>query len=50
MLAQQAQESDGLRGPAAAANLRAVQALVEAQQAAMIACITAATVASTASH
>ena len=36
------------QGAAAAANLRAVQAIIEAQQAAMIACMAACTVTTTA--
>jgi len=39
VLAEQVETAKGLKGPAAAAQLRAVQALVEAQQAAMIACM-----------
>jgi hypothetical protein len=37
----------GLEGAATAANLRAVQAIIEAQQAAMIACMAACTVVAT---
>jgi len=41
VLSEEAQRAKGLKGAAAAANLRAVQAIIEAQQAAMIACIAA---------
>lgn len=41
VLAEEAERVKGLKGAEAAANLRAVQAIIEAQQAAMIACIAA---------
>ena len=41
VLAEEAERATGLKGAAAAANLRAVQAIIEAQQAAMVACIAA---------
>ena len=47
VLAEEAERMMGLEGAAAAANLRAVQAIIEAQQAAMIACIAATTVVAT---
>ena len=50
VLAEEAERMNALEGATAAANLRAVQAIIEAQQAAMIACmaaVTATTVAAT---
>jgi hypothetical protein len=47
-LAEEAERMQDLEGAAAAANLRAVQAIIEAQQAAMIACMAACTVTTTA--
>ncbi len=41
VLAEEADRARGVKGAAAAANLRAVQAIIEAQQAAMIACMAA---------
>jgi hypothetical protein len=41
VLAEQAEKAKHVKGAAAAANLRAVQSLVEAQQAAIVACISA---------
>jgi hypothetical protein len=41
VLAEQAEKAKGLKGAAAAAQLRSVQALIEAQHAAMIACMSA---------
>ncbi len=50
VLAEEAERAGGLKDPATAANLRAVQAVIEAQQAAMVACMVAcSTVATTAS-
>ena len=48
VLAETARGLEGLEDAGAAANLRAVQSVVEAQQAAMIACIAATSVATTA--
>ncbi len=48
VLAEEAERMLGLEDAAAAANLRAVQAIIEAQQAAMIACMAACTVTTTA--
>jgi hypothetical protein len=48
VLAEESERMRGLEDAAAAANLRAVQAIIEAQQAAMIACIAATTVTTTA--
>lgn len=48
VLAEAAQKLEGLDDAKAAANLRAVQSIIEAQQAAMIACIAATTAATTA--
>jgi hypothetical protein len=48
VLAEEAERMRGLESAATAANLRAVQAIIEAQQAAMIACIAACTVTATA--
>ncbi len=48
VLAEQAAKTSSLRGARAAANLRAVQALIEAQQAAMVACMIATSNAATA--
>jgi hypothetical protein len=48
VLAEEAERMRGLEDAAAAANLRAVQAIIEAQQAAMIACMAACTVTTTA--
>ena len=48
VLAEQAERMQNLEDAAAAANLRAVQAIIEAQQAAMIACMAACTVTTTA--
>ena len=47
VLAEEAERLKGLEGAATAANLRAVQAIIEAQQAAMIACMAACTVVTT---
>lgn len=47
VLAEEAEKMRSLEDAAAAANLRAVQAIIEAQQAAMIACMAACTVAAT---
>jgi hypothetical protein len=47
VLAEEAERLKGLEGAATAANLRAVQAIIEAQQAAMIACMAACTVVAT---
>jgi len=47
VLSEQVQRASQLRGPAAAASLRIVQALIEAQQAAVIAAIAASTAAAT---
>ena len=47
VLAEEAERMKGLEGAATAANLRAVQAIIEAQQAAMIACMAACTVVAT---
>lgn len=47
VLAEEAERMKGLDGAATAANLRAVQAIIEAQQAAMIACMAACTVVAT---
>jgi hypothetical protein len=44
VLAQEAERLRGLEEAATAANLRAVQAIIEAQQAAMVACLAACTV------
>jgi hypothetical protein len=44
VLAEEAEKMAGLEGAATAASLRAVQAIIEAQQAAMVACIAASTV------
>jgi hypothetical protein len=49
VLAEEAERMQGLEGAATAANLRAVQAIIEAQQAAMIACMAACTVVATSS-
>ena len=49
VLAEEAEKLKGLDDAAAVANLRAVQAIIEAQQAAIMACIAASTVATTAS-
>jgi hypothetical protein len=48
VLAEEAERMKGLEDAATAANLRAVQAIIEAQQAAMIACMAACTVTTTA--
>jgi len=48
VLAEEAERMSALEGANAAANLRAVQAIIEAQQAAMIACIAAVSVTTTA--
>ncbi len=48
VLAEEAEKLKGLDDAATAANLRAVQAIIEAQQAAIMACIAASTVATTA--
>jgi hypothetical protein len=45
VLAEEAEQAQGLEGAAAAANLRAVQAIIEAQQAAMMACMAACSAA-----
>jgi hypothetical protein len=45
VLAEQATKAGDLKGAAAAAHLRAVQSLIEAQQAAMVACISATSAA-----
>jgi Protein of unknown function (DUF4003) len=49
VLAEEAEKLKGLDDAATAANLRAVQAIIEAQQAAIMACIAASTAATTAS-
>ena len=49
VLAEEAERMKGLEGARTAANLRAVQAIIEAQQAAMIACMAACTVVVTSS-
>ncbi len=49
VLAEEAEKMEGLEDPAAAANLRAVQAIIEAQQAAMIACMAACVATTSAS-
>jgi hypothetical protein len=49
VLAEEAERMKGLEGAAAAANLRAVQAIIEAQQAAAIACMAACTATTAAS-
>jgi len=49
VLAEEAEKMGKLEGAATAANLRAVQAIIEAQQAAMIACMAACTVVATSS-
>ena len=49
VLAEEARKLEKLEGATTAANLRAVQALIEAQQAAMIACMAACTVVVTSS-
>jgi len=49
VLAEEAQRKGKLEGARTAANLRAVQAIIEAQQAAMIACMAACTVVVTSS-
>jgi hypothetical protein len=49
VLAEEAEKIGTLEGAATAANLRAVQAIIEAQQAAMIACMAACTVVATSS-
>jgi len=49
VLAEEAEKLKGLDDAATVANLRAVQAIIEAQQAAIMACIAASTVATTAS-
>jgi hypothetical protein len=49
VLAEEAERAGDLRDPATAANLRAVQAVIEAQQAAMVACMVACTTVATAS-
>ncbi len=49
VLAEEAERIGNLEGATAAANLRAVQAIIEAQQAAMIACMAACTVVVTSS-
>jgi hypothetical protein len=49
VLAEEAEKMGKLEGAATAANLRAVQAIIEAQQAAMIACMAASTVTAAAS-
>jgi hypothetical protein len=49
VLAEEAEKMGKLEGAATAANLRAVQAIIEAQQAAMIACMAACTVVVTSS-
>jgi len=48
VLAEEAERMNSLEGATAAANLRAVQAIIEAQQAAMVACMAACTVTTTA--
>jgi hypothetical protein len=48
VLAEQVEKATGLKGASAAAQLRSVQALIEAQQAAMIACMSATMVCTTA--
>jgi len=48
VLAEEVEKIGGLEGATTAANLRAVQAIIEAQQAAMIACIAACTATTTA--
>ena len=48
VLAEEAERMRDLEGAAAAANLSAVQAIIEAQQAAMVACMAACTVTATA--
>jgi len=47
VLAEEAERAKELGGAGTAANLRAVQAIIEAQQAAMVACIAACTVVTT---
>jgi hypothetical protein len=47
VLAEEGERAATLTGPEAAANLRSVQAIIEAQQAAMVACIAATTVVAT---
>jgi len=47
VLADEGRRAGSLKGPAAAATLRSVQAIIEAQQAAMVACIAASTVVTT---
>lgn len=49
VLAEQAETKLGLEGAGAAANLRSVQAILEAQQAAIVACMAATTAATAAS-
>ena len=49
VLAEEAEKMESLEDPAAAANLRAVQAIIEAQQAAMIACMAACVATTSAS-
>jgi hypothetical protein len=49
VLAEQAEAQLGLEGARAAANLRSVQAILEAQQAAIVACMAATTAATAAS-
>lgn len=49
VLAEQAERMKGLEGAEAAASLRAVQTIIEAQQAAMVACMAATTVVATSS-
>jgi hypothetical protein len=49
VLAEEVERMKGLDGAATAANLRAVQAIIEAQQAAMIACMAACTATAAAS-
>jgi hypothetical protein len=48
-LAEEAERAGDLKDPAAAANLRAVQAVIEAQQAAMVVCMVACTTVATTS-
>jgi len=45
VLAEEAERAGNLKDPAVAANLRAVQAIIEAQQAAMVACMVACSAA-----
>jgi hypothetical protein len=49
VLAEEAEKMESLEDPAAVANLRAVQAIIEAQQAAMIACMAACVATTSAS-